>query len=182
MKACRQAGISPNMGNIYLVGFMATGKTVVGKQVAGQLSQQFIDLDSLIEERQKRKIVQIFAEDGEPYFRRLEKQALKGISTQRDLVVACGGGIVKDLENIQIVKQTGTMICLSARSEVILARTRGSRLRPLLNVDNPQDKIEELLKIRAPFYAQADYIIDTSDLAVSSVVNKVLEYVRAKSP
>lgn len=168
--------------NIYLVGFMATGKTAVGKEVARQLNQQFLDLDSLIEEKQKKKISQIFTEDGETYFRSLEKQALREISVGRDLVVSCGGGIVLDKENIQIMKQTGIMICLSARPEVILVRTRSYRHRPLLNVDNPQNKIEELLKIRAPFYAQADYTIDTSDLTVSSVVNKVLEYVRAKNP
>ena len=168
--------------NTYIVGVMATGKTVVGLRVARKLNQQFIELDSLIEEEQKRKISQIFAEDGEAYFRSLEKQAIKKISLERDLVVSCGGGIVLDSQNIQIMKRTGLMICLSASPEVILARTRGTRHRPLLNVDDPKERIRELLKIRAPFYAQADYTIDTSDLDIPSVVNKVLEYARAKNP
>ena len=167
--------------NIYLVGFMGTGKTVVGKSVARQLKQEFFDLDFLIEEKQKRKIAQIFAQDGEAYFRSLEKQILKDISRKRNVVVSCGGGIVKDLENIQIMKKTGVIICLSARPEVILARTKGYTHRPLLNVDDPTKRIEELLKMRAPFYAQADYSIDTSDLTVSPVVNKVLEYVKAQT-
>lgn len=170
------------MGNIYIVGFMGTGKTVVGKQVSRQLNRQFVDLDSLIEEKQNRKISQIFAEDGEAFFRNLEKQALGEISVQRNLVASCGGGIILDKENIQIMKQTGTIICLTSRSEVILARTQDYKHRPLLNVDNPKERIEELFKIRAPFYAQADYTIDTSDLTISYVVNKVLEYVRAKNP
>ncbi len=168
------------MGNIYLVGFMGTGKTVAGKEVAGQLDRNFLDLDSLIEEAQNKKIARIFAEDGEPYFRKAEKQILKKVSAGINLVVACGGGIVLDKENIQIMKQTGIMICLTSRPEVILARTQRYKHRPLLNVDDPKKKIEELLEFRAPFYAQADYTIDTSDLPVSSVVNKVLEYVRAK--
>ena len=86
-----------------------------------------------------------------------------------------------DKENIQMMKKTGKMICLFSRPEVILLRTHGYEHRPLLNVDNPKERIEQLLKVRAPFYAQADYAIDTSDLTVSAVVNKVLEYVRAKN-
>ena len=168
--------------NIYILGFMGTGKTVAGEQVARELNQQFIELDSLIEEEQKKKISQVFAEDGEAYFRSLEKQILEKISVGRDLVVSCGGGIVKDSQNIQIMKKTGVMICLSARPEVILARTRSYSHRPLLNVDNPKKRIRELLKTRAPFYAQADYTIDTSDLDVFSIVKKVLEYVRTKNP
>jgi len=160
---------------------MGTGKTVVGQEVARQLSQQFVDLDSQIEEGQNRRISQIFAEDGEAYFRSLEKQALKQIATGNNLVVSCGGGIILDKDNIQIMKRTGRMICLTSRPEVILTRTQGYRQRPLLNVDNPAEKVEELLKIRAPFYAQADCTVDTSDLTVSQVVNKVLGYVRGEN-
>ena len=170
------------MDNIYLVGFMGTGKTVVGKEVARRLNQGFIDLDSLIEEKQKRKISEIFAQEGEAYFRNLENESLKQISKKRNVVVSCGGGIVKDLKNIKVMKDTGVIICLNASPEVIIARTRGHIHRPLLNVDNPQEKIQELLRIRAPFYARADSNIDTSNLVISSVVNKVLRYVRAKNP
>ena len=154
----------------------------VGQEVAKQLNQRFVDLDSRIEAKQNRQISQIFTEDGEAYFRSLEKQTLKDIAKDKNLVASCGGGIVLDKENIQIMKKTGLMICLSSRPDVIIARTRGYGYRPLLNVDNPTERIEELLKIRAPFYAQADCTIDTSDLAVSAVMNKVLEYVRAKKP
>ncbi len=168
------------MGNIYIVGFMGTGKTVVGREVARQLNQRFVDLDLLIEERQKRKIRQIFAKDGEAHFRKLEKQALLEVSQAGDLVVSCGGGIVLDKQNIQVMKDMGVMICLACQPEVILQRTQGYKHRPLLNVDDPTKAIKELLEVRAPFYAQADYTIDTSNLAVSAVVSKLLEYVRAK--
>ena len=167
--------------NIFLVGFMGTGKTAVGQEVARQLNQQFVDLDSQIEEKQNRKISQIFAEKGEAYFRSLEKQALKEIAGAGNLVASCGGGIVLDKENIQTMKKTGRMVCLTSRPAVILARTQSYKHRPLLDVDNPAERVEELLKVRAPFYAQADYTIDTSDLPVSAVVNRVLEYVRAEN-
>ena len=154
---------------------MGTGKTVVGKEVAKRLGRQFLDLDSLIEEKEKRKISQIFAEEGEAHFRGLERQALKEVSVEGNLVVSCGGGIVLNRENIQIMKQAGLIICLSSRPEVILRRTQGDSHRPLLKVNNPEKKIEGLLKNRASFYAQSDYTIDTSDLPVSSVAEKVLE-------
>ncbi len=164
--------------NIYLVGFMGTGKTAVGKQLSIKLNRRFIDLDSLIEIRQGRTIREIFSEQGEGYFRVLEKQILTEISKTDDLVVSCGGGIVLDADNINIMKDTGLMVCLSCRPDVILARTEGYRHRPLLNVDDPEKKIRELLSVRAPFYAQAHYTIDTSDLDIPEVIGKILEYIR----
>jgi shikimate kinase len=166
--------------NIYIVGFMGTGKTVVGKEVARQLNLRFVDLDSIIEQKEKKAISRIFAEDGEPAFRKIEKQALKEISAGKDSVISCGGGIVLDKENIRIMKETGAMVCLSARPEVIIARTRRYKHRPLLNVENPEKRIKELLEFRAPFYAQSDQTVDTSDLSVAQVVKRVMEYVRAK--
>jgi shikimate kinase len=166
--------------NIYIVGFMGTGKTVVGKEVARQLNLRFVELDSIIAQIEKKAISRIFAEDGEPAFRKIEKQALKEISAGKDSVISCGGGIVLDKENIRIMKETGAMVCLSARPEVIIARTRRYKHRPLLNVENPEKRIKELLEFRAPFYAQSDQTVDTSDLSVAQVVKRVMEYVRAK--
>ncbi|MFH1339256.1 MAG: shikimate kinase [Candidatus Omnitrophota bacterium] len=166
--------------NIYLVGFMGTGKTAVGREVARQLKLRFVDMDSIIEEREKKAISRIFEEDGELYFRKIEKQVLKEISTEEDSVISCGGGVVLDKENIRIMKQTGAMICLSARPGVIIARTHGYEHRPLVNVDNPEKKIKELLEFRAPFYAQSDHTVDTSDLSVAEAVKRILKYVRAK--
>ena len=162
------------MDNIYLVGFMGTGKTAVGKEFSKKKKRHFIDLDELIELRAKRVISDIFAKDGEPYFRRLEKRALKEVSKEKGFVVACGGGIVIDEDNIKIMRETGKIICLYAAPEVILKRTSGSFHRPLINVGNPKEKIELLLKLRAPYYAKADKKIDTSKLSVKQVVAKVI--------
>ncbi|MBM3246762.1 MAG: shikimate kinase [Candidatus Omnitrophica bacterium] len=162
------------MTNIYLIGFMGTGKTAAGRELARAKKWQFMDLDDLIQLREKRSIAQIFAEEGEPYFRRVEKRALQEIAREKNFVVATGGGIVMDKENIRVMKETGTIICLSAQPEVILKRTCGQRHRPLLNVSDPKKQIEVLLKLRAPYYAQADKTIDTSRLSVEEVVRKLL--------
>ena len=168
------------MNNIYLVGFMGTGKTHIGKEFAKKKKRRFIDLDDLIEFREKRRIRDIFAQDGEPYFRRVERAALKEVAREKEFVVACGGGIVIDPENIGIMKNTGVIICLSASAEVILKRTSGSADRPLLNVAKPKKQIELLLKMRAPYYAQADKTINTTQLSPKEVVGRIIKITRRK--
>jgi shikimate kinase len=168
------------MDNIYLVGFMATGKTAVGRELAKKKKWQFLDLDDLIELREKRTISDIFAKEGEPYFRRIEKQVLRDISRENKFVVACGGGIVMDADNIKTMKQTGIIICLIASPKAILERTKGFAHRPLLNVSRPEKQIEHLLKLRAPYYARADKTIDTSKLSVKQVVSGILKAIVKK--
>lgn len=166
--------------NIYLVGFMGTGKTSVGRELAEKKKWRFVDLDELIELKEKRAISDIFSKDGEPYFRRLEKQVLKEVAKESGFVVACGGGIVIDPENIKIMKGSGVTICLTAKPEVILERTAGYAHRPLLNVGDPKKQIELLLKLRSPYYAQADKTIDTSKISVKKVVDKIREIIVGK--
>ncbi|MCM8756435.1 MAG: shikimate kinase, partial [Candidatus Omnitrophica bacterium] len=143
------------MSNIYLVGFMGTGKTTVGKLLSQRLKKQFIEMDEFIEQREKMSIPEIFSQRGEGYFRKVEKDTLKDIANKKDCVVSCGGGVVIDNENMEILKRTGLVICLCADSKTIYERTAKDKNRPLLNVDNPQKRIEELLKIREPFYRKS---------------------------
>lgn len=170
-----------NMNNIYLVGFMGSGKTSVGRELARKKKWQFLDLDDLIELREKRAISDIFSKEGEPYFRRIEKRALKEVAAEKKFVVSCGGGIVLDQENIKIMKETGKIICLTASPEVIFKRTQGYAHRPLLNVKNPKKQIEFLLNLRAPYYARADKTIDTSKLAIDAVVKKIMRIAAEKA-
>ena len=166
--------------NIYLVGFMGTGKTTVGGVLAKEQGWNFVDLDELIELKQQRRIVDIFAQEGEPYFRKVEKKFLKQVSTQKKFVVACGGGVVLDKANIKIMKKSGILICLSATAEIILKRVSSGRLRPILNVDKPRERIELLLKMRAPYYLEADLTVDTSHASIEQVVAKILKTLLAK--
>jgi len=161
------------MNNIYLVGFMGTGKTSVGEGLAKKMKRRFIDLDDLIELKERRRICDIFAQEGEPYFRRSEHEALKEVAREKDFIVACGGGIVVNRDNIKIMKETGRIICLRASLPVILKRIRGASHRPLLNVKDQQEQIKCLLKMRAPFYASADRSIDTSRLSIDEVISRV---------
>ncbi len=161
------------MNNIYIVGFMATGKSSVGKELANRQNLQFVDLDNLIELKEKRQISDIFAKDGVPYFRKVEKEVLEDIAKKNRFVVACGGGIVIDPENIRIMKETGILICLKANPEAILKRASVSKQRPLLNVVEPKKQIELLLEKRASYYALADKTIDTTELSIKEVVDKI---------
>jgi shikimate kinase len=159
--------------NIYLVGFMGTGKTSVGKELAKKKKWQFVDLDELIEFKEKRAISDIFAQEGEGYFRRAEAKVLKEVAGQKGFVVACGGGVVINEDNIRLMKRTGRIICLRARPQVILKRTRGYAHRPLLNVPNPGKQVELLLKLRSPYYARADKQLDTSRLSIAQAAARI---------
>jgi len=164
--------------NIALVGFMGAGKTVVGKALARHLGMIFVDSDESIVEKERRSINDIFAKDGEPYFRKVEKEVIKEISQRDGLVIACGGGVVLDKDNMSNLHRNGVVIYLQTSADVIFERTKNYDHRPLLNVENPKKQIEDILKTRAPFYSQAEYTIDTSKLTIDEVVNKILEILR----
>jgi len=168
------------MKNIALVGFMGTGKTAVARILAERFKADFVDLDSLIEEKENMKIADIFSLKGEPYFRQIEKDVVREISSKQGKIVACGGGVVLDEENIRNLKKGGFLICLSARPEIIFERTMSYTYRPLLNVKDPKAKIEELLRLRQPYYAQADYTVDTSNLSLEDVVGMILKWLKRK--
>lgn len=166
------------MRNIYLTGFMGTGKTSAGQEIARCLGLKFIDLDELIVKKEGRSINDVFAQAGEPYFRKAEKETLKEVSQGASQVVSCGGGIVIDPENIAIMKQSGRFIAFTARPEVIFERIKKETHRPLLNTADPLARIKELLNIRKPYYDQAEFLIDTSDISILEVAQKILDFLR----
>ena len=161
--------------NIYLVGFMGTGKSSVGRELAKRQNKEFIDLDHLIELEEGRKISDIFAKEGESHFRGIETRILRKVSKKNAAVIACGGGIVIIEDNVRIMKESGRIFCLTAEPETILQRTKNNSERPLLNVADPKAQIELLLKKRAPYYKLADEIIDTTNDSIPEVVQKLLK-------
>ena len=163
--------------NIVMVGFMGVGKTTISRKLAGILGLKYVSTDELIEKREKRKIKEIFARDGEQYFRKVEKEVVKKVAGQDGQVIDAGGGVVLDGENMEMLKKKGIVICLSARPEVILERMKDKNDRPLLNVPDRLERIKQLLQHREPFYKQAHYTIDTSDLDVNDVVKKILQVI-----
>jgi shikimate kinase len=162
--------------NIVLVGFMGTGKTAVARLLAKKTGMKYISTDELIEDRERRSINEIFSKSGEPYFRKVEKEAVKKVAELDRFIIDAGGGVVLDKENIQNLKRNGKIVCLAATPEVILERTKRYQHRPLLNVESPKAKIEELLKFRAPFYARADFSVDTTNLSVEQVAERIQNY------
>lgn len=160
--------------NIVLIGFMGSGKTAVGKALSRRLKRDFVDLDEVIVQSEGRAITEIFAQSGEAYFRQKEKARIKEFSLKSNLIISCGGGVVLVAENLENLKRGGTVIYLKAAPQVILARTRHSSHRPLLNVADPQKKIKKLLAAREPLYLQADIIVDTTRKSVSEVVEEII--------
>jgi shikimate kinase len=146
--------------NIYFMGFMATGKSKVGKELSKLLGWSFADTDSLIEEIAGKSVSRIFGEDGEPHFRQLEKQVIKEVASQKQMVIALGGGAVVNEENWQLLSQSGLTICLNASIDLLCKRIAEKDHRPLMANASPAElkqRVETLLAKRAPFYQKAQY-------------------------
>jgi shikimate kinase len=163
--------------NIVLTGFMGTGKTAVGQALAKRLNRQLIEVDSKIEQMAGKSISDIFKDSGEIYFRELEIGAIKQAAAGKKQVIACGGGVVLNTINIDRLRETGVIINLVASAQIILQRTAGNAgSRPLLDVQQPAERIRELLKFRKPFYDKAaDLIINTSKLNIDTVADKIID-------
>jgi shikimate kinase len=157
---------------------MGTGKTSTGKKVAEQLGMNFIDMDLIIEERQNRKISDIFETDGEPFFRQLEFDLAKELSTDDNQVIATGGGVVLNQENITNFESSGTVICLSADPQIILERVAKETHRPLLEGDEKINKILGILESRKNLYGAISNQIDTTNLNINEVAAKIIEIVK----
>ena len=168
------------MKNIILAGFMGTGKTTIATALSHRLKMRYVSTDDLIEKSQKRTINEIFTKSGEDYFRDVESSVIKEVSEMENVVIDAGGGAVIREENITNFKSRGVLICLTADEEVIMERTKKYKHRPLLNVEDPKRKIRDLLAKRAPFYAKADYTIDTGKLTIKQVVDRIVEIAGAK--
>ena len=160
---------------------MATGKSAVGRNLARKLHRRFVDLDALIEKTEGRKVRDIFAEKGESYFRRLEKQALEQILSQQGQIIATGGGIILDEDNLTLLRQKSLLIGLTASTDVLVSRVGKNSKRPLLKGVDVRARIEELLQQRQSRYEEADVIIDTSGLTINQVVEKILKVVRSEN-
>ena len=165
------------MKNIILIGFMGTGKTTIATMTANRLGMRYVSTDSLIEKREKRTINEIFTKDGEEYFRDVESAIIREVCVMNNLVIDTGGGVVLRDENWANMKERGITICLTADEDTIMSRTKKYKHRPLLNVEDPKQKIRSLMAKRAPFYVKADHCIDTGKLTVKQVVDRVVEIV-----
>ena len=154
---------------------MAVGKSAVGRNLARRLGRRFVDLDKVVEKSERMKIGQIFSLRGEPYFRKAEKQALAKVLLREKQVIATGGGVVTDEQSLRLLREKSFLVCLTAVPEVLLRRAGTGRHRPLLQGVNRTERIRELLAQRAKNYAQAHVCVDTTDLTVDQVAEKIVE-------
>ncbi len=163
--------------NLVLTGFMGTGKTTIGREVARRLDRPFLDMDAEIEARASKSIPRIFAEDGEAAFRQLEVALCQELSKRRGLIIATGGGALVDPNNRARMMKTGTVVCLTCDVGEILRRLDGGddSDRPLLEVADPRAEIERLLGLRYEAYAEIPWQIDTTQLSIEGVAERVID-------
>lgn len=166
--------------NVILTGFMGTGKTSLGKMLATRLGRPFVDIDKKIEDEAQLSIPTIFERYGEEHFRELERAAVRELSERRGLVIATGGGTVKDAENLRLLKSSGVMVCLTAEPEEIFNRTMRRGERPVLDGGGNERlaTIKKLLDERKQFYDRADYHVDTTEWSPIQIVDSICRYLK----
>lgn len=179
------AATANDVNAVLLVGPPGSGKSSVGRELAKLLQWQFVDLDDVIEKRCGRSVQKIFAERGEPEFRRLETQTLEQLSTEgiAQTIIATGGGIIATKGNFELMKQIGRVICLTATVQSLAARLRDDATRPLLNRDGAAtdaeaaltNRLTKLLDERQQFYDLPDMKVSTDGKPPVDIANKIAE-------
>jgi len=167
--------------NIYLIGFMGVGKSAVGRALARALRMTFIDSDWAIEQEARMPIARIFETRGEAEFRRMERSFIESGHPEEGVVVSCGGGLPVQPGMSELLKERGIVICLFASPETILRRTVGNPKRPLLNVENPEQRIRELMEEREPVYLHAGIGISTESRGIAEVVKSIVRIYRREA-
>jgi len=164
--------------NIILTGFMGSGKTSVGKELAWLLNVDFFDSDEILASLAGMSVSEIFSYFGEDYFRSRETEVLEnlGKKTPGSCAVSTGGGAVLRAGNLNALRENGIIICLDVSAEEAYSRIKGMNDRPLLQVENPLEKIEELLQERRPFYLQADLCLSTTGKTVQEIALEIINY------
>lgn len=167
------------MKNLILIGFMGSGKSTVGFRLSYRLRCPMEDTDRLIEKEEGRTISEIFGTDGEEYFRDLETECIKKLvrnmrGTRQNKIISVGGGLPVREENHALLKQLGTVIYLRANAETIYERVKQDTTRPLLQCDDPQERIRTLMRSRAPFYEKAaDFVIDVDGKRFEEILDEI---------
>lgn len=168
--------------NIVLIGFMGCGKTSVGRKLSIMLKREFIDTDDFIVKREGMSINKIFETKGEPYFRELERELCQRYSQPKSKIIATGGGIIKNIENVKNLKKGGVIIYLKSTPKQIAMNLRYDNSRPLLQVPDKEAKIAELMEQRKNLYENcADKILDVSNIDIDATIDKILYMLKIRT-
>ena len=157
---------------------MGTGKSTVAQILAQRLGRSVLEMDAVLEQRAGKPISTIFAEEGEPHFRQIERALVQELAAQRGLVISCGGGVVLNPDNVRDLSATGLVVCLTATPEVILQRVAAATHRPLLEGGDKARKILDLLAKRQPLYNAVPHRINTSRHTPAEIADLVLALFR----
>jgi shikimate kinase len=167
--------------NIGLIGFMGTGKTTIGRALANSIGRQFYDTDTLVESAIGKTIPQIFLEDGEGSFRKIESGVVKEVCEKEFAVISFGGGAILSKTNVEVIRKSSIVVLLKASVETILKRTASNSYRPLLNVeeDDAESRIISLIKSRRVLYESAmDFAVEIDDLSIQQAVEEIIGRLR----
>lgn len=165
--------------NIFLIGFMGTGKSTVAKALKEQTGAEIIEMDQLIAQRENQSIPQIFEEKGEAYFRNLETELLTELQSGEKNIVSCGGGVPMREKNVLEMKKSGTVVLLTALPETILERVKDDQDRPLLQNRKSVEGIRELMEQRREKYeAAADVMVATDGKSAETIAREILQTIR----
>lgn len=169
-------------GNIYLIGFMGVGKTTVSKQLKDQIHWEEVDTDKVIVLKKKMTIPEIFEKYGERYFRNLESNILRDLAKEGGKIVSCGGGVILREENRKIMKESGTVVLLSASAATIYEHVKKGKERPLLNGNMNPAYIEKMMGERQPYYEAAmDVEIITDEKKPEEVASEIIGLLKMKT-
>lgn len=170
---------------IFLTGFMASGKSTIGPILANTIGWDFLDLDKVIEEKTSKKIVDIFREEGEKFFRELETNTLTEITRLNKYVISLGGGTIENEENLKMINNNGILVYLETSPEAAYRRLRFKRDRPALLFDDHEptkeeflNRINTILRRRLKYYNQADIKINTDNKPVGITVDQIVKILR----
>lgn len=166
------------MKNIILIGFMACGKSSVGRRLSQALDAEFLDTDELIEQKAGTTISDIFAKQGEAAFRVMETECLKDLLSRDGgtFVLSVGGGLPIREENRKLLSQIGKVIYLKVSADTVFMRVRNDTTRPLLQTQNPRGRIMDLMNARKQFYEDAaDYIIEADNKSFDEIIGEIKE-------
>ena len=167
--------------NVILIGFMGSGKSTLGHKVAKGLDFEFVDTDELIVASAGKSISEIFANEGEEFFRILETSTLGSLAGRSGLVISTGGGIILQPENRAILKKLGFIVWLDAPEEVIVDRVSRNSNRPLVQTENPRETVAKLLIERRPLYSETAHLaVDTGQLDLDEIAHGITDSARVQ--